>query len=94
MSVWHNDIKKVFDHGGSQANESLILKFERSFIIVAFIFFNENIDARHLCGFETVCYQRINTLSYLAFARMTATKMAVDLRRLYSSMRVDHPPPL
>lgn len=38
---------------------------------------------QHLYGFGTVlCYQGLNTLSYKAFAGMTATKMAVDLRRL------------
>lgn len=60
MNVWPNDIKKVFDHGGNQANDSQIVYFV----------------------FWMMCFQGINTLTYMSFARMTATKMAVDLRRL------------
>lgn len=29
MNVWHNDIKKIFDHGGNLANDSQILKLQR-----------------------------------------------------------------
>lgn len=36
----------------------------------------------HPFGFGTSCYQGMDTLGHNSFARMTATKMAVDLRSL------------
>lgn len=29
MNVRHNDVKKIFDHGGNLANDSHILKIEK-----------------------------------------------------------------